>query len=222
MQPPTDHPSRESKESKKKNQKKGGRAGRRSQLTRSLDRAPTPLYLSSLQLVAAPYPGGPDAAATATGADGSFCYGLDGPVESVPAGYSLETMVFYGSGVNSAMKAFGESSRQRYLALALFARGALKTTVGPSSPRSGLLGRTLPLPSHTTHDPPSPAPHGLSLSIFSLVLSLFLFALCPCLSRLFSRSSFSSFSLRIMVGWLVLSFSLSLSLYFSFPLSLPL
>ena len=36
--------------------------------------------------------------------DASFCFGLDAPVASVPAGYSLETMVFLGTGVNAAVK----------------------------------------------------------------------------------------------------------------------
>ena len=35
------------------------------------------------------------------GGENSFCFGLDGPVSSVPAGYSLETMLFLGNGVNS-------------------------------------------------------------------------------------------------------------------------
>ena len=137
-------------------------------------RSASPFISGLLRLVAAPAPGGPDAAAVAKGADGSFCYGLDGPVESVPVvrqlrhhfrtgfrpfsaptphtlsvyrgllvvhtdlgadwclesdvvanlglkGYSLETMVFYGSGVNSAMKAFGGSPWQRALSLILCA-----------------------------------------------------------------------------------------------------
>ena len=31
----------------------------------------------------------------------SFCFGLDAPVSSVPAGYTLETILFLGNGVNS-------------------------------------------------------------------------------------------------------------------------
>jgi hypothetical protein len=46
--------------------------------------------------------------------DGSFCFGLDAPVASVPAGYSLETMVFLGNGVNSAMKDWGTTMIASY------------------------------------------------------------------------------------------------------------
>ena len=33
--------------------------------------------------------------------EASFCFGLDAPVSSVPAGYTLETILFLGNGVNS-------------------------------------------------------------------------------------------------------------------------
>lgn len=46
--------------------------------------------------------------------DGSFCFGLDGPVTSVPPGYSLETMVYLGSGVNSVMKEFGTTLLNKF------------------------------------------------------------------------------------------------------------
>jgi hypothetical protein len=46
--------------------------------------------------------------------DSSFCLGLDGPVESVPAGYSLETMFHLGVGVNRAVKSFGTSLLKKY------------------------------------------------------------------------------------------------------------
>jgi hypothetical protein len=46
--------------------------------------------------------------------DESVCFGLDGPVTSVPAGYSLETMVFLGVGVNSALKSFGTTLLRKY------------------------------------------------------------------------------------------------------------
>ena len=46
--------------------------------------------------------------------DRSFCFGLDAPVASVPAGYSLETMVFLGTGVNAAMKDFGTTLLAKY------------------------------------------------------------------------------------------------------------
>lgn len=46
--------------------------------------------------------------------DSSFCFGLDAPVTHVPAGYSLETMVFLGTGINSAMKAFGTTMLHKY------------------------------------------------------------------------------------------------------------
>jgi hypothetical protein len=46
--------------------------------------------------------------------DGSFCFGLDAPVETVPAGYSLETMVYLGTGVNSAMKEWGTTMLAKY------------------------------------------------------------------------------------------------------------
>jgi hypothetical protein len=76
--------------------------------------------------------GGPDApfnaeaanavlAAVAAGAqapppksDGSFCFGLDAPVASVPPGYSLQTMVYLGTGVNRAMKDWGTTMLGMY------------------------------------------------------------------------------------------------------------
>ena len=47
--------------------------------------------------------------------DGSFCAGgLDAPVASVPAGYSLETIVLLGTGVNSAIMSYGAILLSKY------------------------------------------------------------------------------------------------------------
>jgi hypothetical protein len=46
--------------------------------------------------------------------DGSFCFGLDAPVESVPAGFSMQTIVLLGSGVNSAMQKWGNTMLKMY------------------------------------------------------------------------------------------------------------
>ena len=53
-------------------------------------------------------------ATPAPASDGSFCFGLDAPVESVPAGYSLETIVHLGTGVNAAMKEWGTTMLDKY------------------------------------------------------------------------------------------------------------
>ena len=50
----------------------------------------------------------------AGGTDNSFCMGLDNLVESVPAGYTLEVMVYAGIGVNAGMKGFGTALLQYY------------------------------------------------------------------------------------------------------------
>jgi hypothetical protein len=55
-----------------------------------------------------------DTPSSAPKTDGSFCFGLDAPVTSVPAGYSLESMVFLGSGVNKAMKDWGTTLLKKY------------------------------------------------------------------------------------------------------------
>lgn len=46
--------------------------------------------------------------------DNSFCLGLDAPVESVPAGYTLETMFHLGTGVNRAIKSFGTTLLKKF------------------------------------------------------------------------------------------------------------
>lgn len=53
-------------------------------------------------------------ASPAPSSDGSFCFGLDAPVESVPSGYSLETIVHLGIGVNAAMKSWGTTMLKKY------------------------------------------------------------------------------------------------------------
>ena len=45
---------------------------------------------------------------------GSFCFGLDAPVTNVPAGYSLESIVYLGVGVNKAMVDWGAVLLRKY------------------------------------------------------------------------------------------------------------
>lgn len=45
---------------------------------------------------------------------GSFCFGLDAPVANVPAGYSLESIVYLGVGVNKAMVDWGAVLLRKY------------------------------------------------------------------------------------------------------------
>eukprot|EP01050_Picozoa_sp_SAG11_P016881 SAG11_NODE_2359_length_3464_cov_2.039525_5_plen_299_part_00 len=56
----------------------------------------------------------PSTSPAAQKGDSTFCFGLDAPVQSVPAGYSLETIVFLGEGVNAAMKDFGTTLLSKY------------------------------------------------------------------------------------------------------------
>ena len=60
-----------------------------------------------------PPPAPPPPAPKAT-SDGSLCFGLDAPVESVAAGASLASIVFLGSGVNSAMRDWGRLMLRMY------------------------------------------------------------------------------------------------------------
>lgn len=46
--------------------------------------------------------------------DNSFCLGLNAPVESVPAGYTLESIVHLGQGVNRAVKSFGTTLLKKF------------------------------------------------------------------------------------------------------------